>query len=102
MRFDGAQEGFLYVVQKKTAKADPLSRRVREAAGCYAGWKEEEMPGFHEVRALSRHLYKKAGKDGKQIAGHASENMTKNHRRDHEEVIWSKAIADLNISEITG
>jgi hypothetical protein len=35
---------------------------AREAAECYKGWKEEEMPGFHEVRALSLHLYKKAGK----------------------------------------
>lgn len=34
------------------------------------------MPGVHEVRALSLHLYKKAGKDGQNIAGHASEGMT--------------------------
>jgi hypothetical protein len=33
------------------------------------------MPGFHEVRALSLHLYKKAGKDGQKIAGHASEQL---------------------------
>jgi len=25
------------------------------------------MQGFHEVRALSLHLYKKAGKDGQKI-----------------------------------
>jgi hypothetical protein len=48
-------------------------KEAREAADCYKGWKEEEMPGFHEVRALSLHLYKKAGKDGQKIAGHASE-----------------------------
>ncbi|WLG53835.1 phage integrase Arm DNA-binding domain-containing protein [Pseudomonas sp. FP1742] len=77
-------------------------KEARELAGCYKGWKEEEMPGFHEVRALSLHLYKKAGKDGQKIAGHASEGMTKNYQRDHEEVIWSEAIPDLNISEITG
>lgn len=159
MRFDGVREGFLYVVQKKTAKAtdaawirfrvtpelqavisrcrddvvspylvhrkpDRLKQKqaqtkdhwtkieeryltrafkeAREAANCYAGWKEEELPGFHEVRALSLHLYKKAGKDGQKIAGHASEGMTKNYQRDHEEIIWSEAIPDLNISEITG
>jgi len=28
--------------------------------------------------------------------------MTKNHQRDHDEIIWSEAIPDLNISEITG
>jgi len=77
-------------------------KEAREAANCYEGWKEEEMPGFHEVRALSLHLYKKAGKDGQKIAGHASESMTKNYQRDHEEIVWSEAIPDLNISEITG
>ena len=159
MRFDGVREGFLYVVQKKTAKAtdaawirfrvtpelqavisrcrddvvspylvhrkpDRLKQKqaqtkdhwtkieeryltrafkeAREAANCYAGWKEEEMPGFHEVRALSLHLYKKAGKDGQKIAGHASEKMTKNYQKDHAEIVWSEAIPDLNISEITG
>jgi hypothetical protein len=35
-------------------------------------------------------------------ASHASEGMTKTYQRDHEEVIWSEAIPDLNISEITG
>ena len=54
------------------------------------------------MRALSLHLYKKAGKDGQKIAGHASEGMTKNYQREHEEIIWSEAIPDLNISESTG
>ena len=52
--------------------------------------------------ALSLHLYKRAGKDGQAIAGHASETMTKNYQKDHADVIWSDAIPDLNISEITG
>ncbi|KSW22808.1 MULTISPECIES: tyrosine-type recombinase/integrase [unclassified Pseudomonas] len=156
MRFDDVRDGFLYVVQQKTAKASDaawirfrvtpelqtvlsrcrdnipspflIHRRperkkqkqaeqkehwtkieeryltrafkdARDAAGCYAGWSEEEMPGFHEVRALSLHLYKKAGKDGQKIAGHASEEMTKNYQRDHEEVVWADAIPDLDISE---
>lgn len=159
MRFDGVREGFLYVVQQKTAKASDAAwirfkvteelqavisrcrddivspylihrrpdrkkqkqaqtkdhwtqvkeryltrafKEAREAAGCYKGWKEEEMPGFHEVRALSLHLYQKAGKDGQKIAGHASETMTKNYQKDHAEIVWSEATPDLNISEITG
>ncbi len=77
-------------------------KKAREAAGCYKGWKEEEMPGFHEVRALSLHLYQKAGKDGQKIAGHASESMTKNYQKDHAEIVWSEAVPDLNISEFTG
>lgn len=157
MKFEDARDGFLFVVQNKTAKAadagwlklkvtsslqavltrcrdDVLSpylihrrperkkkregkdhwtkvderfltrafKDAREAAGCYKGWKEEELPGFHEIRALSLHLYKRAGKDGQKIAGHASEEMTRNYQRDHADVVWSEAEADLDISEIAG
>lgn len=136
MRFDGVREGFLYVVQQKTAKASdaawirfkvteelqavisrcrddivspylihrrPDRKKQKQAqtkdhwtqveeryltrgpgsGGLLQGWKEEEMPGFHEVRALSLHLYQKAGKDGQKVAGLASESMTKNYQEDH-------------------
>ncbi|AHC65011.1 integrase [Pseudomonas aeruginosa] len=159
MRFDDVRDGFLYVVQQKTAKASdaawirfrvtaelqavlarcrdnvpspflihrrPERKRqkqaeqkehwtkveeryltrafkdARDAAGCYSGWSEEEMPGFHEIRALSLHLYKKAGKDGQKIAGHASEEMTRNYQRDHADVVWSEAVPDLDITEFAG
>ncbi|NBA95550.1 tyrosine-type recombinase/integrase [Pseudomonas sp. R5(2019)] len=75
---------------------------ARDAAGCYSGWKEEEMPGFHEIRAMSLHLYKRAGKDGQRIAGHATENMTRNYQKDHAEVVWSEVEADLDIGEFAG
>ncbi len=75
---------------------------ARDAAGCYSDLKEEEMPGFHEVRALSLHLYKRAGKDGQKIAGHATEGMTKNYQKGHEDVVWSEVEADLDIGEIAG
>jgi integrase len=159
MKFEDVKDGYLYVIQKKTAKetdaawirfrVTPELQRVisqcrdnivspflihrrpdrkkqkqaevkehwtkieeryltrafkdaRDAAGCYSGWTDEEMPGFHEVRALSLHLYKKAGKDGQKIAGHASEDMTKNYQKDHAEIVWSDAVPDLDISEIAG
>lgn len=159
MKFDGCKDGFLYVIQKKTAKASDAAwirfavtpelqtvinrcrdntvspylvhrqpnrvlekhkqtkahwtkvdehylthafQDARKLAGCYADWTDAEMPGFHEVRALSLHLYKKAGKDAQIIAGHATEAMTKNYQKDHAEIIWSDASPDLNISEITG
>mgnify|MGYP001051105014 CR=1 FL=1 len=60
------------------------------------------MPGFHEVRVQSRIWTKKAGKNGQKIAGHASEEMTKNSQKDHAEVVWSDAVPDLDISEIAG
>ncbi|MCY1212093.1 hypothetical protein D9M68_297270 [compost metagenome] len=48
------------------------------------------------------HLYKRAGKDGQKIAGHASEDMTRNYQKDYSEVIWSEVEADLDIAEIAG
>lgn len=75
---------------------------ARDAAGCYRDLKEEEMPGFHEVRALSLHLYKRAGKDGQKIAGHTTEGMTRNYQKGHEDVVWSEVEADLDIGEFAG
>ncbi len=77
-------------------------KEARDAAKCYAHLSDEQMPGFHELRALSLHLYKKAGKDGQKIAGHASGKMTRNYEADHDEVVWSEAVPDLDISKITG
>lgn len=159
MRFDGAKDGYLHVIQQKTSKTSDAAwirftvtpqlqaviarcrdnipspflihkkperkqrsnvstkehwtkvegkyltdafKNARAAAGCYADWTDAEQPGFHEIRALSLHLYKKEGKDGQKIAGHATEGMTKNYQKDHAEIIWSDALPDLNISDFTG
>jgi len=75
---------------------------ARDAAGCYSDLKEEEMPGFHEVRALSLHLYKRAGKDGQKIAGHTTETMTRNYLKGHDDVVWSEVDPDLDIRDIAG
>lgn len=77
-------------------------KEAREAAKCYASWADEELPGFHELRAFSLHLYKRAGKDGQSIAGHATEHMTRNYQRDHDEIVWADAVPDIDISSITG
>jgi hypothetical protein len=43
-----------------------------------------------------------SGKDGQKIAGHATEGMTKNYQKGHEDVVWSEVEADLDIGEIAG
>ena len=77
-------------------------KAARDAANPYPDWSPAQQPGFHELRALSLHLYKKAGKDGQKLAGHSTRKMTKNYEVDHEEVVWTEAVADLDLSKITG
>lgn len=141
MRFDGVQEGYLYVVQQKTAKASDAAwirfkvteelqavisrfrddivspylilrrpeRKKQKQAQTKDHWTQVEerylSRAFKEaqeaVRALSLHLYQKAGKDGQKITGHSSETMPQNYQEDHAEIVWSEAIPNLNISEIT-
>jgi hypothetical protein len=67
--------------QNRRAVSDPSLQEAREAADGYGNGKEEEMPDFHEVRALSLHLYQKTGKAGQKIAGRASQDMTRTIRR---------------------
>ncbi|WP_455231652.1 tyrosine-type recombinase/integrase [Geopseudomonas aromaticivorans] len=81
-----------------------LSRAFQEArkqANCYPNYKDEEMPGFHEIRGTSIKMYKRAGKDAQKIAGHASPEMTRNYLRDHEDIDWVEVTPDLDISEFT-
>lgn len=73
---------------------------ARDAANAYPDYAPEEQLGFHEVRALALHLYKKAGKPIEQrrtLAAHASEKQTKNYELDHEDIVWSEADPDLDI-----
>lgn len=80
-------------------------REARDAAKPYPNLKPHEQPGFHQIRALALHLYKKAGKQieqRRQIAGHTTERMTKNYESDHEDIVWTDAHADLNIESILG
>jgi hypothetical protein len=39
---------------------------------------------------------------GLKIAGHASEEMTRNYQRGHADVVWSEVEADLDIIGIAG
>jgi enterobacteria phage integrase len=77
-------------------------KAAREAANCYPDFDDDEMPGFHQLRAFSLHLYKKAGKDGQKLAGHADAKMTRNYEAGHDDVVWIDAVPDLDISSITG
>lgn len=76
-------------------------KEARDTAKPYPKLSDAEQPGFHEIRALAVHLYKRDGKDAQRIAGHADEKMTKNYAKDHAEIIWTDVAPDLDISSIS-
>lgn len=76
-------------------------RAARDKSGAYDHLEPNERPTFHELRAYSLHLYKKTGRDAQTIAGHARAEMTKNYQADHDEIVWSEAVADLDLSGVT-
>lgn len=45
------------------------------------------MPCLQEIRGLSLHLHKRAGKGGRKIAGHANQEMTRNYHTDHSDAL---------------
>lgn len=106
-----------FLIHHKPARRKPAKKRVhwtqilvdyltrafkdaRDKSGAYAEMEEDERPTFHEIRALSIKLYKSQGKDAQKIAGHANKEMTLNYLKDHDEIVWSDAVPDLDISKI--
>ena len=49
-----------------------------------------------EIRALSIHLHKKAGKSAQTLAGHATEKMTEMYASGHE-IIWNDADIGIDL-----
>lgn len=55
-----------------------------------------QLPSFHEIRALSIHLHKKAGKSAQTLAGHATEKMTEFYASGHE-IVWNDADVGIDL-----
>lgn len=74
-------------------EAQYVSREFLKAiklANTYPELNGRQLPSFHEIRALSIHLHKKAGKSAQTLAGHATEKMTEFYASGHE-IIWNDA-----------
>ncbi|MCW8040047.1 phage integrase Arm DNA-binding domain-containing protein [Acinetobacter entericus] len=65
-------------------------------SGAYSELSGRQLPSFHEIRALSIHLHKKAGKSAQTLAGHATEKMTEMYASGHE-IIWNDADIGINL-----
>ncbi|MEH6446608.1 MAG: hypothetical protein V7784_22145 [Oceanospirillaceae bacterium] len=81
-------------------KPEMVSRQfkaITDELEIFSNTKEAQRPTFHEIRALGIKLYKDAGIDPQQLAGHASEKMTRNYDAGHDEIRWVEVVASLNI-----
>lgn len=70
---------------------DHLTSKFKEAllkSNAYPSLSSRQIPTFHEIRALSIFLHKKAGKNAQALAGHTSDQMTQKYASGHE-VIWN-------------
>jgi len=61
----------------------------------------EQRPTFHEIRALGIKNMKDAGENPQSLAGHSSEQMTKNYDTGHDEIRWTETAITLNILDKT-
>lgn len=70
--------------------------KASHASGAYPELSGHQLPSFHEIRALSIHLHKKAGKSAQTLAGHATERMTEMYASGHE-IIWNDADVGIDL-----
>lgn len=80
-------------------------KAARDSANPYPNYTTEQQPGFHEIRALALHLYKKAKKapeERQKLASHANQQQTAEYEAGHEDIVWTESDPDLDISQFTG
>lgn len=70
--------------------------KASKVANAYPELNGRQLPSFHEIRALSIHLHKKAGKSAQTLAGHATEKMTEFYASGHE-IIWNDADVGIDL-----
>ena len=84
---------FVISHNKKPVNADYLTKEFAKARNKSKYFEEmENPPCFHEIRALSSFIQKKAGIETAKtqiLLGHTSEKMTENYQERHE-VIWNE------------
>lgn len=70
--------------------------RVIRAINAYPELNGRQLPSFHEIRALSIYLHKKAGISAQTLAGHANEKMTNFYASGHE-IMWNDADVGIDL-----
>lgn len=72
---------------------------VRDLLGICSDMPPEKRPTFHEIRALSIHLFGKVGIDAQSRAAHKDAKTTQVYKDGHEE--WTRVpAAELNLEKL--
>lgn len=78
-------------------------RKVRDKCECFKGVPRQQLPTFHEIRALGSWLYKQQGFDNESyiqpLMAHADPKMTQHYQQGHEQE-WVRVEAGLAISSM--
>jgi integrase len=71
--------------------------RARDKVNPYPNLTSKQQPSFHEIRALSIHLYKQMGRDPQALAGHANPEMTEVYAVGHGNIVWNDVEVGLKL-----
>ncbi len=89
---------FVISYKNKSVNADYLTKEFAEARNKSGHFTEmESPPTFHEIRALSSFMQKKAGIETSKtqvLMGHSSEKMTEHYQEKHE-IIWNEVETEV-------
>lgn len=69
-------------------------KKAMDAEGLFAGMTKEQLPTFHEIRALGAKCYAEAGIWPRDLLGHTSDTMTQKYLERHE-IKWTRVKATL-------
>jgi hypothetical protein len=89
-------EGCDHPFQVSSKKISREFSKLRDELGIAANLEKDERPTFHEIRALSIHLFDKAGVDPQARAAHSDAKSTKIYKENHVEWVRVPA-AELKI-----
>jgi len=70
--------------------------KLRDEVGVSKDLDKEQRPTYHEIRGLSIDQHKLQNLDAKLAAGHTTEHMTENYRKNRNEIIWTDVVDELD------
>ena len=72
-------------------------KKVRDKTAIFKNTPMNERPTFHEIRALGIKAMKDAGENPQYLAGHSSQQMTRNYDSGHNSIRWIETESTLTL-----